>query len=75
MSVITVIKEVKKIHREEVILIKIGNFYHCYGKDAYIISYLFGYKLRKTRENFYTCGFPERSVTKVENKLENKKIN
>ena len=31
MSVITVIKEVKKIHKEDVVLIKIGNFYHCYG--------------------------------------------
>lgn len=36
MSVVTVIKEVKKIHKEDVVLIKIGNFYHCYGKDAYI---------------------------------------
>ena len=48
-------------------MIKIGDFYHCYGKDAYIISYLFNYKLRKTRENYYTCGFSEKSLSKVEN--------
>lgn len=75
MSVVTVIKEVKKIHKEDVVLIKIGNFYHCYGKDAYIISFLFNYKLRKTRDNYYTCGFPEKSIGKVENVLVNKKIN
>ncbi len=67
MAVITVIKEVKKIHAEEIAMIKIGDFYHCFGKDAYIISYLFNYKLRKTRENYYTCGFSEKSLSKVEN--------
>ena len=36
MSVITIIKEVKKIHKEEVLLVKIGDFYHCFGKDSYI---------------------------------------
>ena len=75
MSVITIIKEVKKIHKEEVLLVKIGDFYHCFGRDSYIISYLFNYKLRKTKENYYTCGFPEKSIGKVENVLVNKKIN
>lgn len=74
MSAITVIKEVKKIHKEEVLLVKIGDFYHCFGRDSYIISYLFNYKLRKTKENYYTCGFPEQSLAKIESKLENKKI-
>lgn len=75
MAIITIIKEVKKFHQQELIIIKIGNFYHCYGKDAYIISYLLGYKLSKTIENYYVCGFPIKSITKVKNILERKKIN
>lgn len=75
MAIITIIKEVKKIHQQELVIIKIGNFYHCYGKDAYIISYLLGYKLTKTRENYYVCGFPIKSIVKVENMLERKKVN
>ena len=71
----TIIKEVKKFHQQELIIIKIGNFYHCYGKDAYIISYLLGYKLSKTKENYYVCGFPIKSIVKVENMLERKKVN
>lgn len=75
MAITTIIKEVKKIHQKELVIIKIGNFYHCYGKDAYIISYLLGYKLTKTKENYYVCGFPIKSIVKVENMLERKKVN
>lgn len=75
MAITTIIKEVKKIHNQELVIIKIGNFYHCYGKDAYIISYLLGYKLKKTKENYYVCGFPIKSIVKVENILERKKVN
>lgn len=75
MAVNTIIREVKKIHPEEVVLVKIGNFYHCYGKDSCIISYLLDYKLRKTKEGYYTCGFSEKCIAKVENKLMSKKIN
>ena len=75
MAIITIIKEVKKFHQQELAIIKIGNFYHCYGKDAYIISYLLGYKLSKTKENYYVCGFPIKSIVKVENMLERKKVN
>ena len=63
ITITTIIKEVKKFHQQELIIIKIGNFYHCYGKDAYIISYLLGYKLSKTIENYYVCGFPIKSIT------------
>ena len=38
MGIITVVKAVKEIHTDSVILIKIGKFYNIYGKDAYIIS-------------------------------------
>ena len=75
MAITTIIKEVKNIHKEELIIVKIGDFYHCYGKDAYIISFLFGYKLGLTKENYYMCGFPIKCIAKVENKLASKKIN
>ena len=47
-----------------------------YGKDAFIISYIFKYKLRKVEEpNIYSCAFPKNSYNKVIAKLENSKIN
>lgn len=75
MSVITVMKEIKAIHPEYVSLIKIGKFYNVYLRDAYILSYLFGYKLRDMEQDIKTCGFPETALNKVISTLENKKIN
>lgn len=75
MAITTIIKEVKNIHKHELVIVKIGNFYHCYGKDAYIISYLLGYKLTKTKDDYYMCGFPIKSITRVENMLERRKVN
>lgn len=75
MAVITMIKEIKRLYMNYVAIIKIGNFYHVYGKDSYILAYLFGYKLRNIEENCSTCGFPSTSLAKVKAKLEQKKIN
>ena len=74
MSVLTIIKEVKEIHPEVVVLVKIGKFYNVYLKDAYIISYLFGYKLRDMEKDVKSAGFPEVSLKRVLATLENKKI-
>ena len=74
MSVLTIIKEVKEIHPEVVVLVKIGKFYNVYLKDAYIISYLFGYKLRDMEKDVKSAGFPEVSLKRVIATLENKKI-
>ena len=38
MSVINMAKNIKQVHPNSVICYKVGAFYHCYGKDAYIIS-------------------------------------
>ena len=43
MSTVNMVKTIKKIYPSCVILVKIGNFYNVYGKDAYIFSYLFDY--------------------------------
>lgn len=75
MAIITIIKEVKKIHPKEIALVKIGNFFHVYGKDSYIMSFLFGYKIKVIDNNCSTCRFPQKSLPKVQATLENKKIN
>ena len=75
MSVITIIKEIKKIHPQDMILIQIGKFVQCYGKDSYILSHLFGYKLKDIGNNLTTSGFPQNAMPKVKAKLEEKKIN
>lgn len=75
MGIVTVIKNIKKIHEKEIVLLRIGKFYYCYGKDAYIISYFFEYKLNLVENNIYSCGFPSQSINKVISKLEDKKIN
>lgn len=75
MAVITIIKEVKRIHPYDLVLVKIGTFYHAYGRDSYILSFIFKYKLKLLEEDYYTCGFPENSFGKIINKLENLKIN
>lgn len=74
MAIITIVKTIKSIHPDSVILVKVGKFYNIYGKDSYIMSYLFGYKLKEI-EGVYTCGFPVESINKIMAKLENKKVN
>lgn len=64
MGILNIVKTVKEIHKEDIVFVKIGKFYQVYGKDAYIISYLFDYKLKKVEE-VYMCGFPESSKNRV----------
>ena len=52
-----------------------GGFYKVYGKDAYIISGLFEYKIVEEKEKIISCAFPLKSINKVIAKIENKKIN
>lgn len=74
MGVKNIIESVKKVHPEYMVLIKEGSFYHTYGKDAYIISYLFGYKIKEI-EKIKACGFPINTINRVVAKLETNKIN
>ncbi len=73
--ILNIVKNIKVIHPEHILFVKIGNFYHVYGKDSYIISYLFGYKLIMLEDNISTCGFSIYSFNKVISLLEQKKIN
>lgn len=74
MGVENVIKVMKEIHPERIILVKIGTFYHQYGKDACIMSYLFGYQMKIVEKNLYTCGFPKAALNKIMAKLEENEI-
>ncbi len=75
MAVTELIRDIKQVHPNDIIMVKIGKFYHVYGKDAYIISYIFNYQLRKVETNMYNAGFPEVALNKVLKTLEDKKIN
>ena len=75
MSTVDVIRTMKQVHPNDVILIKIGKFYHAYGKDAYIISFIFNYQLKKVETNTNTTGFPAVALNKVIKTLEDKSIN
>ena len=76
MGIINIVKNIKEIQPNDVIIVEIGKFYYTYGKDACILSYLFQYKLMKIADyNVYSCAFPKQSYSKVIAQLENRKIN
>lgn len=75
MSVIDKAKKLKEEHPNDVICYKLGAFVQAFGKDAYIVSYLFDYNLKETKENIPICGFPQKAISKICAKLEQKKIN
>lgn len=69
------IKTIKEVHNEDVCMFKIGGFYHIYGRDADIISYLFDYRIKETDGKNKSCGFPLNSINKITAKLQELKIN
>lgn len=75
MGIINIVKNVKEVHKEYVVLVRVGNFYNCYGRDSYIISYLLGYKINILDNNIYNSSFPKSAYNKVLSTLEKNKIN
>ena len=72
------VKSIKELHNLDVCLFLTGNFYYVFGKDADIVSYLFGYKIKEIQDEFgigKECGFPTTAINKVKAKLEECKIN
>ncbi|MBR2785959.1 MAG: hypothetical protein IKD76_00380 [Clostridia bacterium] len=65
------INEIKEIHPDFVCLYKVGTFYHAYGRDAYIMSFLFDYKIKELGDNHKECGFPISTVSRITAKLQN----
>lgn len=75
MSVANMAKNIKEIHTDYVLCFKVGSFYYSYGKDAYIMSYLFGYQMKNATDNMPSIGFPKNALAKVQSRLEKEKIN
>lgn len=38
MGIVNMVQTIKKVHEHEIVLVKVGQFYSVYGKDAYIKS-------------------------------------
>ena len=57
MPVVNIVKDIKGLLPDYVVLIKIGTFFETYNEDANIMSYLFEYKLRTLIDNNKSCGF------------------
>ena len=68
------IDSIKRLYPEYICLFKIGSFYCAYNKDAYIMSYIFKYKIRDKKDE-KECGFPIGSIDKIKARLEQEKIN
>ena len=75
MSVINMARNLKQVHPDFVMLYAVGTFYQSFGKDAYIVSYNMGYKIRAAKGSIPTVGFPKNAISKVKAKLEREKIN
>lgn len=52
---------------------KQGLFVNAYNESALILHNIFGYKLLE-QNKIYKVGFPEKSITKVLNTIEERKI-
>ena len=74
MSTTNMIRTMKEVHPTKILLVKIGKFYHAYGKDSYILAFLFNYQIKKVETNVNTVGFPEMALNKVLKTLEDKNI-
>ena len=75
MSIMNMVKNIKEIHPKSLLLFKVGAFCEVYGKDSYIISYLFNYQVRQNwKNNILKVGFSKKAIPSVISKLEEQKI-
>ena len=75
MGKINMVKNIKEIHPTSVILLQVGAFCETYGKDSYILSYLFGYQIKqKGDNNIPKTGFSKKALPKVLSRIEEEKI-
>ena len=63
-------KYLKIQYKNYIVLVKFGNFYKCFDKDALILSYLMNYKI-----NDNSVGFPESALGKVISTLKSTSVN
>ncbi len=74
MKLIDTYYNYKLKYKEYVVLLKSGIFYECFNDDIGIIYSLFHYKIKNNGSN-YVVGFPNNSLSKICNILENNDIN
>ena len=55
MGIVNMVKTIKEIHPTDIILVEIGSFFYTYGKDSYILSFLFTYQLKKISNVYSLC--------------------
>lgn len=72
MGITNIIRTMKEVHPTKILLVKVGKFFQAYGKDSYIVSFLFNYQLKRVEMNVNMVGFPEVALNKVLKTLEDK---
>ena len=60
---------VKKNHKDEVVLIRVGSFYVTFSIDAMVLNYIFSYQINEGK-----LGFPRASLDKVYSSLRERSI-
>ncbi len=60
----------KKQYPDTLLFIKSGNFYEALQDDAYILHFVFHYKMLK-KKRFVQVGFPEKLLDQVMNECQN----
>ena len=75
MSVVNMVRNIKDLFPNYIVLVKIGTFFESYNNDAYIMSYIFQYKLKTLISYDTTCGFPTCSINRIKSILESRSVN
>lgn len=73
MKMIDKYNEAKINNSKSIILIKSGIFYETFNEDAYIMSYLFNYKIKQLSTSIMV-GFPEKVIEGIKDRLKKEKI-
>lgn len=74
MEINRAIIKIKEANPNKIVLVESGPFYHVFGTDTYILSYLCGYQVRTTKKEYNTCGFPKKGLNKTLQILEDNEI-
>ena len=64
----------KSTYKDYVVLLKSGNFYISFNKDAIIMNNIFNYQIKQVKD-YIKIGFPIISINKIVNELTFRKVN
>lgn len=64
----------KSTYKDYVVLLKSGNFYISFNKDAIIMNNIFNYQIKQVKD-YIKIGFPIISINKIMNELYLRKVN